>query len=303
MTSRARGPAEMSISSYRRAIGFAMRTARRFPAATFAISICVSLTSGSATAAEEKLVEVPTRPGVAVRVLLARPANPAGSVILLAGGHGNLDLGPTGAIGWGKGNQLVRTREAYARAGFVTAVPDVAPDMKDGKGAVSRYRWSENHARDIGALVAYLRAITAPVYLVGTSRGALSASNAVVRLSGPERPDAAVITAGMLVHVNDKQPSVERTVGGLDRIGIPILLVQHEHDECAYTPASGIALFKPLLTAAPRVDVVMMRGGSGGRGDPCEAHSHHGFLGLDDEVVAAVTGWLKKLADRAAAPR
>ena len=34
-----------------------------------------------------------------------------------------------GRIGWGGGNQLVRTRADYARAGFLTLVPDIAPDL------------------------------------------------------------------------------------------------------------------------------------------------------------------------------
>jgi pimeloyl-ACP methyl ester carboxylesterase len=243
----------------------------------------------------EEAVDIPTRPDIKVRVLLERPAQPVGSVVLLAGGHGNLDLGPGGKIGWGGGNQLVRSRAGYARAGFVTAVPDVAPDLKEGSNAAAGYRWSENHARDIGAIVTHLRAIAQPVYLVGTSRAALSVGNAAARLSGPERPDAVVITAGMFVHVNDKQPSVERNVEGLERITLPVLLVHHENDECAYTPASGVARFKALLAAAPRVDTVLMKGGSAGRGNPCEAMSHHGFLGLDDEVVRTVTDWLKSL--------
>jgi hypothetical protein len=32
------------------------------------------------------------------------------------------------------------------------------------------------------------------------------------------------------------------------------------------------------------------------RGDPREAQSYHGFLGIDAEVVRVVTGWLRQLA-------
>ncbi len=264
----------------------------RFRIAAFAALGALVAISG---ARGEDVADIPTRPGIKVRVLIERPARPVGSVVLLAGGHGNLDLGPGGKIGWGAGNQLVRSRAGYARAGFVTVVSDIAPDLKEGSTGVSGYRWSEAHAKDIGALVAHLRTIAAPVYLVGTSRAALSVGNAVVRLGGPERPDAVVITAGLLTHVNDRQPSVERSVGGLQRITLPVLIVQHENDECVYTPAANVGRFKAMLTAAPRVDIVMLKGGSAGRGHPCEAMSAHGFIGLDDEVVKTVTDWLKAL--------
>jgi dienelactone hydrolase len=231
-----------------------------------------------------------------VRALLLKPARPAGSVILLAGGHGNLALGKDGRIGWGAGNQLVRTRAAYSRAGFATLVPDIAPDLKQGSGGVARYRWSKRYAQDIGALIAYMRPIAAPVYLIGTSRAALSVAKGAVELSaGAVRPDAVVITSGMLVHISAAQPSAERNVGGLERVRQPILLVYHEKDACPYTPAASASKAKRLFRGAKSVDIVLLRGGSAGSGEPCEARSHHGFEGQDAEVVKTVTAWLRKL--------
>lgn len=250
----------------------------------------------AALAQAQQVVEIPTRPGQTVRALLLKPSDaPAGSVILLAGGHGNLAIGKDGRIGWGSGNQVVRTRAGYAKAGFVTLVPDIARDLKRGSSGVPRYRWSEAYARDIGALVVHLRKIAEPVYLIGTSRASLSVANAAARLSGPEDPDAIVITSGMLMHRDDKQPSVERTVGGLGRITQPTFIVFHAKDGCSYTPASSAKSFQALLTKAKKVDVRIIEGGSAGRGDPCKAHTHHGFEGQDGEVVRIVTDWLRAL--------
>jgi dienelactone hydrolase len=249
---------------------------------------------GKACAQQQSVAEIATRPGQSVRYLLAKPDKPAGSVVLIAGGHGRLDLAADGAIGWGRNNQLVRTRQRYAAAGFLTAVPDIAGDLKEGSGVVSGYRWSAQHAQDIGALIQHLRTLAAPVYLVGTSRGALSVANAAARLSGDKRPDAIVITAGMLMDATKgKQPSVQTKVPGIGKYSGPVLLVHHERDACAYTPASLVKAFRPLLTGAKSVDIQMMNGGSAGKGDPCQAESPHGFLGLDAEVVAVVTTWLK----------
>ena len=260
-----------------------------------AAALGLVLAVAPALAQSEKVLEVPTR-GQTMRALLLTPSGPAiGSVILLAGGHGNLALGADGKIGWGAGNQVVRSRAQYAKAGYITAVPDLAPDLKQGDSAVAQARWSDKFARDIGALVKHLRGLKQPVYLVGTSRAALTVAKAGVTLTGPEAPDAIVVTAGMLVNVSDKQPSAERNVGNLGRIKQPTFIVYHEKDGCAYTPASSAQRAKALLTGASKVDVKIMTGGSAGSGDPCEANSHHGFLGQDAEVVQLVTGWLKGL--------
>lgn len=271
--------------------------ARRSNRAGAALILAVALLSfcASARAAGEQVVEIATRPGQRVRALQLVPEKPMGSVILLAGGHGNLALTKGGRIGWGRQNQLVRTRADYARNGFLTLVPDIAPDLRRGQGVKQLYRFSKEHADDIGALVAHLRAIAPPVYLVGTSRAALSVANAAVRLAGSKRPDALVITSGMLMEVEDYQPSVAATVGRLERITQPVLLVAHADDECALTQASSAAAFKPLLTRAAKVDIAVLRGGRAGPDDPCEALSHHGFFGQDAEVVTTVTEWLRKL--------
>jgi hypothetical protein len=271
--------------------------AKRSDRAVAALILAVALLSScqSARAASEQVVEIATRPGQRVRALQRVPEKRIGSVILLAGGHGNLALTRGGRIGWGAKNQLVRTRADYARAGFLTLVPDIAPDLKRGAGVRERYRFSREHADDIGALVAHLRAIAPPVYLVGTSRAALSVANAAVRPAGPKRPDAVVMTSGMLMQVDDYQPSVAATIGGLDRMTQPVLLVAHADDDCAFTQAPSAGAFKALLTRAAKVDIVVLRGGPAGSGDQCEALSHHGFWGQDAEVVTTVTNWLKAL--------
>ena len=264
----------------------------RFRRATAGIAIiaCGLLLSAAAHAAQ--VVEIGTRPGLFVRAMLLEPKQPIGSVILLAGGHGNLDLSLDGAIGWGTDNQLVRTREHYVRQGFVTLVPDIAPDLKSGTSAADGYRMSAAHAEDIGELVAYVRTIAAPVYLVGTSRASLSVANAAARLVGRRAPDALVITAGMLMHMDEAHPSVQTSISGLERIAQPTLLLGHAHDRCAYT-ADMARTFVRLLKGASRVDVVVLSGGEEGTGDPCGPRSHHGFLGIDEEVVRTIADWLR----------
>lgn len=250
---------------------------------------------GPAQAQTQSVIEVPSR-DQKIRALLVSPAAPAGSVILLVGGHGRLDLGSDGSIAWGGGNQLVRTRAAYAAAGFATLVPDIAPDLKTPGGVVQGYRSGAPHGRDIGALVQHMRTIREPVVLVATSRGAPSAGAALRHATGSARPDALVMTAAMLMPAGDRQPNFRNAIGGDPALArLPLLVVGHLKDTCRLTLPESIDQFRAWHGGT--VDVAMLDGPPG-RGDPCEAQSAHGFIGLDGEVVATIAAWIRKLPRR-----
>lgn len=269
---------------------------RRHLAAMLALLL---LGAGTAARAED-VAEIPTRPGISVRALVDLPGRANGAVVLLAGGHGHLQLTAGGTIGWGGQNVLVRTRGLYQRAGYAVAVPDLAPDMVAGAGVVEGYRFTPAHAQDLGAVIAWIRprAGGGPVVLIGTSRGTLSAANAAVRLgSGPQRPDAIVLTAGMLMmEAGVDQPSIQRNFRDIARATQPFLLVHQVSDSCRSTPPSGPERFRPLLQAARSVDIAMITGGGVPRGNPCEAQHYHGFVGQDQAVTDAITTWIARLS-------
>lgn len=255
----------------------------------FVFVILFSLLTTTALAQSETVVEIASR-GQKIRAILITPNNPAGSVVLLAGGHGKLDISADGRIGWGAGNQLVRTRVAYANAGFATLVPDIAPDLKAPGSVVQGYRYSARHGQDIGALIQYMRGIKAPVVLVATSRGAVSAGATVAHSLGPGRPDALVLTAPMLVPTGDNQPNFQMAAGDPARARLPLLIVGHQKDACRWTAISTFDRFKQWQGG--KIDVIVLDGPPGS-GDPCEAQSAHGFYGIDDNVVSTVTRWIK----------
>ena len=198
-----------------------------------------------------------------VQAVLLRPKDaPIGSLVLLAGGDGKIGIGPHGTIARG-GNQLVRTRAAYAASGFAVLVPDAAVD--------------------VAAAVEYMAAIKRPVVLVGTSRGTQRAATGIAKGA---KPDALVLTAGFLSPQSGE--GINRHVIRL--IGSPralprTLVVHHRRDACKYTLPSGV---DPFVTwSQGRARVVWLDGGTS-TGDPCQARSYHGFNGIDDQVVKAV---------------
>lgn len=197
-----------------------------------------------------------------VSAALLKPAHPSGAIILLAGGNGNIGVGPNGAIAR-EGNQLVRTRAAYANRGFAVLVPDCCVD--------------------VAAAVQYMRSF-GHVTLVGTSRGTQRAGQGI---AAGARPDRLVLTSGFLSNESGDSANVMNMLGSPAALP-PTLVVHHRQDGCFKTAPAGVAPF--VTWAKGKARVVWLDGGDS-RGDPCEAWAHHGFNGQDGEVVSAVAGF------------
>ena len=119
------------------------------------LALLLIATTLPAWAAESVLTLTP-RPGVTLRVLVDRPAAPVGSIVLMAGGDGVLDLDAQGNIGSGlRENHLVRTRAAYVKAGYAVFVPDIASDQRGTRG----YRFTADYASDVAAVIAEARKV------------------------------------------------------------------------------------------------------------------------------------------------
>jgi len=197
-----------------------------------------------------------------VSAALLKGAHPHGGIILLAGGDGRIGVGADGSIAR-EGNQLVRTREAYAARGFAVLVPDCCVD--------------------VSAAVVFMRQF-GPVTLVGTSRGTQRAAHG---LAGGARPDRLVLTSGFLSDASGDSDNVVNTLGSPAALP-PTLVVHHKQDGCHVTRPEGVKPFADW--AKGKVRVVWLDGGED-EGNPCEAEAHHGFNGLDGQVVSAVAGF------------
>ena len=235
-----------------------------FRLTTVAMLIAFSATTFAARADESVTV------GGAQAVLIKPHGAAKGSLILLAGGNGQLNIGPGGAIGSLKGNQVVRTRHAYAERGFAVLVPDANVNL--------------------AAAVKYMAAIAKPVTVVGTSRGTQRAAEGI---AAGARPDALVLTSGFLSPQSGEGVNrhVIKLVGGSPGVLPRTLVIHHRHDGCRYTQPSGVQPF--LDWSKGKASVVWLDGGAN-KGDPCQAGGHHGFAGLDSQVVSAVVKFAAK---------
>jgi hypothetical protein len=246
----------------------------------------------------EKVVDIPTRPRVTQRMFVLSPKNPKAATILLAGGHGGLQISANGSFGWGKGNFLVRSRQLFVDKGLIVLVVD-APSDRQKPPYLSGFRGTREHISDLKAVIAWSRRqADVPVWLIGTSRGTESAAFAATSLTGHDGPDGLVLTSTIL------RDSKEFSVPGLqlDRLRIPVLVVHHVNDGCSHCRFAEISKLMDKLGNSPKKELLPVKGGVS-RGDPCEAHSYHGFNGIEAEVVNKIGAWMPERPHKAVGKR
>jgi hypothetical protein len=250
-----------------------------------------------------EVITIATRGRTTTRYALASGAAGQGepmALVLLVGGGGHLALDDKGCPRALKGNSLVRSLPYFHDAGFVTSLVD-SPTGYTGEDGLAGLRTAPEHADDLGRVIADVRARTkASVWLIGTSRGAISAANAASRLSGPAAPDGLVLTSALMSGGRGgAKPWLANTVFDLplEAIRVPVLVVGHAADTCLRSPAalmSGIT----ARTNGPREQVVTVTGGPGSIGGPpsldaCQGRSPHGFIEQEAEVAAGVARFVR----------
>ena len=242
----------------------------------------------SAMANGQELVSVPSRPGVTQSYLLEAPSGEAvqGSAILFPGGEGAIRLrNEGGRIKFGPNNFVVRTRGDFVRQGIVAAVIDAPSDQSSGMS--DAFRSGTDHVRDIEAVIQDLnkRFPSVPVFLVGTSRGTVSAAY-VGRALG-STVAGVVLTSSVYLQAGGARAG-KPGLSGFDfaSISTRLLLVHHRDDGCFATP------YSEAQRLATRFPLISVKGGKPATSGPCEPMSEHGFFGKEPETVDAITKWM-----------
>lgn len=177
----------------------------------------------------------------------------------------------------------------FAKHGFLVSVVDAPSDHKSKKVMLGGFRDSMDHVEDIDHVISYLRKqADVPVWLIGTSRGTESATN--IAINSEQHPAGLVLTSSMSVQ-NSKGTAV--TEMDLKSISIPVLIVANTDDGCPKTPPQGAKEIARMLSNAKKVEVKMFSGGDAPISKPCKAMSYHGFLGIEDDVVDFISGFIK----------
>jgi RNase H-fold protein (predicted Holliday junction resolvase) len=246
------------------------------------ISITLALYS-SAAFADDKLVNLDTRPEVSVAVYTMKREDASATIVLLPGGEGNINI-KKGVPA--SNNFLVRSREYFAAHGFTVVVVGNPTDVADMDYS---FRTSRQHVEDLLKVVEFLKKDSdLPIWLVGTSRGTISATAAAIAFGNKE---LAGIVLTSSVTGNKKLQGI--AAQGLDTIKIPVLVMHHVKDSCNACNPNEVSKIVAGLKNAPVKKQIMVDGGGEPKGDPCGAKHWHGYIGMEKEAVRIISDWIK----------
>jgi pimeloyl-ACP methyl ester carboxylesterase len=233
------------------------------------------------------------------RVLVMKPDLPTGAVMLLPGGHGNINLDAQAHIGWGEDDFLLRTRMRYANGGLLAIIPDVAADHKPPV-SLAGFRTSPMQADDMHALADHLRGMTPKVWMVAYDSGATSALNAAAR----GKADTIVGLVLISPVLEEPEPTSSMLIDGakIALANLPVLLISHESDSCSRPAVDRIKNAAAALKA-PNFQSITIRGGSDQYSvsdpfeypeDSCNVQAHHALAGREAVVSRDVIDWIDK---------
>lgn len=252
----------------------ARRSAMRWLALAVATAM---LPAPAATGAEILIAELPLEDGGNQRVLYAAPANPRAALIMFPGGDGRVEFGKDGSIRRMDGTFLLRTLPLWREQGFAVAV--LSPP--NGISLLGQ-RHTSAYAATIGQAIDFVRGrADLPVWLVGTSQGAIAAVGAAARLGGKI---AGVVVASSVTGRSSSGETLFDSEPG--RVAVPALIVANTGDVCPASPPGDAPKIAAALAQAARKEIVYVTSDAL-EGQPCEARSPHGYFGIETETDSA----------------
>jgi hypothetical protein len=237
--------------------------------------------AGSESGAPDTVFDLPLAGGQQ-RALYLRPPSPRGTIVMLPGGAGDVEIGEDGNFAHGK-NFVVRTRDLWRAHGYAVVIPD-AVDGQNMRGL----RSSPEYARIVQELVHFAHTkAPGPVFLLGTSQGTVAAMNGAAHLTKGEL--AGVVLTESVSRQSKSGETVFDVAPG--DVTAPALIVANRDSACRVAPPGDAPRIAAAMTRARDVNVIYVHGGLT-RSSACGSESPHGYFGIEGTVVDMIAAWL-----------
>jgi pimeloyl-ACP methyl ester carboxylesterase len=150
-------------------------------------------------------------------------------------------------------------------------------------------RVGDDHLSDVATVAQTVRGLSpVPVWLVGTSRGTVSATAAAIRYADKPMFDGIVLTSAI---VGGKKPQAVPHQS-IEKIRVPVLVYMHVKDGCSDCQLSDAKWLIGKFKGASVQAFMAVQGGGNPTGDPCHGSHYHGFIGMESQAVADIVGWI-----------
>ena len=230
--------------------------------------------------------------------------SPTALVVLFAGGNGNTGISGdpvTGKVTSAGNNFLVRSAQLFAERKFKTVTidrpllalpgppPALVPEFSTN-AEFDRYRVSPKHKHDIMKILAKVNEKGLNVFLVGTSRGTISA------FAQDKLGEGIVLTSPVTFPSGDNlyigHPDYRKLQ--VNSVKVPVHVLAHSGDTCFVTlPGDAQALHEALLASGVMSSFADLDGGfEDPAAGPCDALTYHGFLGIENAAVGNIADWI-----------
>ena len=230
---------------------------------------------------------VATREEVTVPIYAYWRNDAVATVVLFSGGAGG--YGRIGDDGWpSSGNFLIRTGKHWATYPFNLVMVGRPSDGIDL--ALGGVRIGDQHIADNAAIFKAIKLKSPlPIWVVGTSMGTISAAAAAIA-------DSESLVSGLVLTSSITGYKIDGAVPKQDlaKIHVPTLVVHHADDGCKFCQANEAKNIAGNLRNAPVRKTLIVSGGSGASGNPCEAFHYHGYVGMENAVVDLIAAWIIK---------
>jgi len=263
--------------------------------------VLLTAVDASRLAAADGIVSLDTRPGVTQRFLVLEPKRAVnGAVIMFPPEEGLVQFkkNKKGRFKVKRGGWIGQTIDMYRERGIAVAVVE-PPSDRLGHGMDTDFRKSDEHAEDLGHVIAHMTDRTGfKPFLVATCRATHSASSVATKV---ERETISGVVLASSRSRGKRGSILDAIIPG--RLQSRVLFVHHVDDDCAGAPYSGVTKLVAAFDAAD-VKVVSVSGGwrtaerKQKRG--CGANGSHKFYGSQEITVRAITDWMagRAVADR-----
>ena len=257
--------------------------------APLCLLVCCAVSYAQQPAPIGAPMRLATRDNVTLPVYAVWRNDAVATVVLFSGGGGG--YGQIGGDGWpGSRNFLIRSGKRWTAHPFnivMVGRPSDGIDLAQGQ-----VRTGEKHAADNLALFkAIQQRSTAPLWLVGTSMGTISAAAAAIQ-DRDNLVAGVVLTSSVVAYKNAGAVPTQN----LAAIKVPVLVLHHERDSCASCLPHEVGNIAKGLVNTPLKKTVFVNGGGGASGDPCEPEHYHGYIGMQEEAVDLIAAWIIKPA-------
>ena len=259
-----------------------MATYRRF------FVVLALLVLGAVAHAEGVLFKVPTRDSVVTTLFWEAAPDAKATVFLFPGGGGGFGKFEDGkATG---GNFLVRSAPYFVANGFNVAIFGRPNDMDE-------LGWTERtepkHMTDVSKVLEFVKQKSGlPVWIVGTSRGTVSATAMAINVHDPAIAGLVLTSSVVRFATPGAVPRQD-----LKAITLPVLVYHHAKDACKHCQVSEAPYIIKGLTNAPIKKLMVVDGGANPIGDECAGQHWHGFIGMESEAISHIAQWIKAPAN------